>query len=321
MNKEELLSHVGRAFQQRGIRFPAAINFEENQRVLTLSMKKDSVTENMQTDSAAFEGWALCLKAIPSLNIERVCLAWEKPDDFDDLKGRHYQRFLYRVDRFRRIFGGECGWFCIHSGCEPHLAALEIKDGQLYCLNYGKTSRAPRPNSGPHNEENELEHAILAQQTPLSGLSTLCPVKLQRQLPVGLFRENVCEANAIFPDKHSAVDLWGVAGNDLYLLELKAKGNCKVGALSELFFYAMVLRDEQLKMFARGDDSEASKQIEGTNHIKAFLLAPGRHPLVTPGTFNLINETTKKLGIEFGHIAFKYKREHGLTFQSFTREC
>jgi hypothetical protein len=309
MNKEELLRCVREKSRKPSIKFPSEIDFQENNHVITLTMR-DGVVKNMQDDSAAFEGWALCLKACLDAESMKCCLKWEKPPD---PKGLHYQRFLYRVDKFNSIFGGSDGWFFIDDESEKLLVDLKIKKGEKYFLNFPSTPDEERINYETQNEESRLENEIRIQQDNLNDLKKYCPVKLQRQLPVGLFHDEVRENNAIFPGKHSAIDLWGTSGNDLYILELKAKGNCKVGVLSELFFYTMVLQDEQAERFFR-------KSGERKSICKTNILAPELHPFITQKVFGLLNEKLRNLIVEFGWIQFSYEEtEHKLKFNSFNR--
>jgi hypothetical protein len=96
------------------------------------------------------------------------------------------------------------------------------------------------------------------------------------------------------------VDIWGVtSAKELVLFELKAPGNEKVGSISELFFYAMVLADEQKGVFFRtGREGEA---IRTTAVLKAMILAPKLHPLITRAVFDLLNAPFKG-SIEFGYV-------------------
>ena len=63
-------------------------------------------------------------------------------------------------------------------------------------------------------------------------------------MPVGVFEGHPSRAGAIFTGGKSAIDLIGLGrAGAIWLLELKTSRNIKVGALSELFFYSMVLHD------------------------------------------------------------------------------
>jgi hypothetical protein len=322
MNKNELLRRVVETSDQSchksHIKFPCGIDLQENNCVITLTMQ-DGMTKNMQEDSAAFEGWALCLKACLDKEARKyyMKLKWKKPDK---LKNPHYQRFLYRVDRFNSIFGGGDGWFSIDDENKEFKADLQIADNNAYYLNSPSTTDEKRRNDETKNIESRLENEILHQQDNLNDLKEYCPATLHRQLPVGLFRDELKEPNAIFPSKHSAIDLWGTNGADLYVLELKAKGNCKVGVLSELFFYAMVLRDEQEGIFSREPKFDEIKSIRNTKQIKAFILAPGLHPFITKEVFVLLNEKSRNQKMDFGYINFDYdETESKLKFNFFNR--
>jgi len=301
MNKNELLQCVIKTSSQSRIKFPEGIDLQENNHVITLTMQ-DGIAKNMQNDSAAFEGWALCLKAC--LDIEKCYLKWTSIEP-EDPKYPHYQRFLYRVDKFKKIFGDNNGWFSIDDESKGLLADLRIKDNITYYLNCPSTSGKERWNNETKNIESRLENEILRQQVNLEILKKYCPATLKRQLPTGLFHTKVNKNNAIFPSKHSAIDLWGVNGEELYILELKASGNCKVGILSELFFYTMVMQDEQTGRFIRACDK--GKSIKNTKQIKAFILAPELHPFITQKVFDLLNEKLRNQKMEFGHIKFCYE--------------
>lgn len=104
---------------------------------------------------------------------------------------------------------------------------------------------------------------------------------------MGLFRDRVAEGeNRIFTGNKSAVDLIGIRNTELVLVELKKRGNCKVGAISELLFYSSLMRDALKKLF-RFEDRPPRRNCEvtrtdimGCTSISAVLLAPDFHPLI-----------------------------------------
>ena len=88
------------------------LNIEEQEGVCNGEKVIENATcKNMQSDNAAFEGWAICLKAWLPEKIETVELKWDVPHDIDekDNKWCHYRRFLYRVLRFSEQYD----WFII----------------------------------------------------------------------------------------------------------------------------------------------------------------------------------------------------------------
>src|SRR4051812_22043093 len=68
----------------------------------TLFMKERAVQANMQTDGAAFEGWAVVLMAW--CGVQQIAVNWDEPVD---IRNPHYQRFLYRLEKFQELFGPE----------------------------------------------------------------------------------------------------------------------------------------------------------------------------------------------------------------------
>jgi hypothetical protein len=122
---------------------------------------------------------------------------------------------------------------------------------------------------------------------------------LRRQLPVGVFRKSVNRENAIFTHGKSAVDIWGISANDLVIFELKAPGNEKIGVISELFFYAMVMKDEQEGKFVR--DHSWGTDIQSTTTLKAMVLAENLHPFIGRRVFEILTNPFKGR-IQFGYI-------------------
>ena len=61
MNKEEILKKLQE--KNKNIRLPSEMDFTIQDNVLTIGMTEKGLISNMQTDAAAFEGWAICLKA------------------------------------------------------------------------------------------------------------------------------------------------------------------------------------------------------------------------------------------------------------------
>ncbi len=291
MNKHAILREIKDRSDKTSLKLPRDIQLEEANGVTTLSLSAKSVIKNMQDNAAAFEGWILCLKAV--VPAWTFCLHWEKPENTHN---RHYQRFLYRVSKFNDIFGGETGWFTI--GDESFLQDLRIEgDSRRYQLN--SPTPGERTNDSKDSAENRLENEIVKTQP--QSLKALFDIdELKRQLPMGIFEGEVCEKNAIVPHGKSAADIWGAsADGSLILFELKAENNNQVGAISELFFYAMVLEDEQQGTFFRKDMKD--EVIRNTKSLKAMVLAPKIHPLITKNVFQLLNENVKD--IEFGYVS------------------
>jgi hypothetical protein len=294
-NKESVLKKLKSVTNIKSLKLPANINFEEAEGVVSiiLDAKEDKtpqgVVANMQQDASAFEGWVICMKAaVPEWTFQ---LDWTVPKN---KANGHYQRFLYRVSNFQKYYGD---WFSIADGRKIDLEALQIRENEKYALN-APTNSDNRINNADHSPENFIENTIIKNQPcELRGMFNIAT--LRRQLPVGVFRKSVNRENAIFTHGKSAVDIWGISANDLVIFELKAPGNEKIGVISELFFYAMVMKDEQEGKFVR--DHSWGTDIQSTTTLKAMVLAENLHPFIGRRVFEILTNPFKGR-IQFGYI-------------------
>ena len=281
------------------IKLPGSIGFHLDNGTVRLHMTDKCVSANMQDNSSSFEGWALSFKRWLTA-VEKVELSW---DGTDSILDPHYQRFLYRVQQFRLLFSD---WFSItHSQNEEALGQLRTETGLPLVVTSPKKVRetALRDQcdsmSGVIANEHKLECYIKDHPTPLARLLGL--ESIDRQFPVGLFEGHVKKQNEIFPRGHSAIDLWGLRDNELFLFELKAKGNTRVGILSELFFYSYIMEGVQTRRYALQDDNDV---VGATNVVHSYILAPQWHPLIDAGMLTIANTAFKRAGrkIRFGMI-------------------
>lgn len=113
---------------------------------------------------------------------------------------------------------------------------------------------------------------------------------VDRQFPVGLYRTYNLK-QPIFTAGTSAIDIVGVKGDEFTLIELKAGNNIAVGAVSELLFYASVIRDaasiskERPPVFQFGRGSAGRSKVKPDDvqksaRVRAVLLAEQFHPLL-----------------------------------------
>jgi hypothetical protein len=136
--------------------------------------------------------------------------------------------------------------------------------------------------------------------------------KLDRQLPVGVFKDRVSRdpGHRVFTGGHSTIDIWGVdkMAKRLFLFELKKDGNEKLGILSELFFYAYVMADVQAGRFTF---QKPNTDIAQTESIEAFILAPLWHPLIDDKLLAMVNQAFSRnsLRIRFGAVKIERKPE------------
>ena len=281
----------------RSIRLPNAtdIQFVQAERGLSVCMSSRAVCANMQTNSAAFEGWCLVLRLwLPE--IETITLSWTPPQCYqDDPSARHYARFLFRVQRFQEMFPD---WFSV--GTPHHFDACEIRAGQPLFLNVAgsKVSESPRS-----SREAQLEAALVDHLEPemrrIFDLDTL-----DRQFPVGLYRkETPRKTDAVFTGGTSAIDLIGIGGGTVSVFELKAGPNIMVGALGELIFYARVVqaavgpqaRFEFAKSKAGSRGKIGSHDVKRATAVQAVLLTEQTHPLLEhPNLIPTLNRATAK---------------------------
>jgi hypothetical protein len=281
-------------------KFPASTEIEigGTREQATITMKEKGLSANMQTDAAAFEAWALALLFPCTVPTVQIGL-----DPGAGTKERHYERFLYRLQRFYNLFSDRVT--VNFSAGVPK--ALDPKIERF--LNQPNSRRNP-----PQSESRErmLAASATASESVLEKALEVSVAfrkrfqleKVMRQWPVGLFDGCVEDGQQIFTGGKSAVDLIGIRGDTLVLFELKKEDNRKAGAISELLFYAGVMRDaigdrpifkfrskcaEKNCDIGPGDITRCSK-------IDGVLLAPGFHPLISEARlFEELNTAMKGL--------------------------
>jgi hypothetical protein len=267
-----------------------------------LTMSARCAAANMQTDAAAFETWALATKVADARS---VTLRLEGEVSLGD----HVRRLHYRAARFAEIFGS---WFRVETPMLSPLPARPDGAGVQFFLNAeDKTRRATERGPSQREEldmtapESQIEVAF-AHTDPFSvelkGFFHL--ESIGRQLPVGVFSGHIAEATKIFSGKKSAIDLWGLDGKRLVLFELKNGRNKKLGALTEIFFYSMVMRDVQRGILAfdpkKAKSGKSYLAISATRSIDAFILAPVFHPLIegsNAAILDVLNDGLRSAGV------------------------
>ncbi len=292
------------------IKLPSHIGFHEvGDGTVRLNLGERCVLANMQEDKSSFEGWALALKRWVPERVKRIEIAWESTADSNDA---HYQRFLFRLARFAELFD----WFGVansESACE----LAKLRTGKNDIRYFITTAKKPRPvdanKAHPREALYEDEHLLECEinKSPAALKTLLSIEEMDRQFPVGVFENEVKRgANEIFPRGHSAIDLLGINGNDIFVFELKALGNVKVGILSELFFYSCIVEGIQTGQYALQEGKNDFK-IEGSDIIgrkdgiiRALMLTPDWHPLVDEELIGMVNRRFRELNrrIRFGIV-------------------
>jgi hypothetical protein len=281
-------------------RFPASSEIEVGgtREQATITMKEKGLNENMQSDAAAFEAWALAL--LIHCGVKSVQIGVDPGVGL----GRHYERFLYRLKRFSELFPDRV----IAKWPDTPSRALNSQSGRF--LNQPNSRNKP-----PEADSKERMKAASGDAPTESGLELALEIsgafrsrfqleKVMRQWPVGLFDGKVARRHEIFTGGKSAIDLIGIRNDTLVLFELKKPGNRKVGAVSELLFYANVMRDTIgasaiFKFEPEGAMENCAigpEDIIRCSKICAVSLAPAFHPLISePRMFAELNAAMKRL--------------------------
>jgi hypothetical protein len=106
MSKDELLQLLKEQTSIKNLKFPEDIDISLQDDRLTITMTPKGLTSNMQDNSAAFEGWAMAIKATLDKPDIPIHIVWAC-DDTSIRTKPHYIRFLYRVIRFQENYGND----------------------------------------------------------------------------------------------------------------------------------------------------------------------------------------------------------------------
>lgn len=264
---------------------------------------------NMQCDEACFEGWIVAF--IHHLNIQNIVLDWNSDDKVE--KDGHYNRFLFRVYKFQKMFKEN---FDIEGSKKE-----EVKNFIEY-LKEGKNllnepTKEATNNDIDKNMERIIEGKFINEYKQLLMKKSNCG-EIYSQLPVGVFKEKISKDKSIFTGGSSAIDLWGVSEDrkDLSVFELKYD-NTKMGIVSELLFYMYVLDElcvtknglfnylNTIKSFRGVENFKNNKKYDS---LKGYFLTDRLHPIITKGYINELNKGLKILGkLEIEDIYYKYE--------------
>jgi hypothetical protein len=204
-------------------------------------------------------------------------------DSGEPANARHVARLKYRLSRFRELFPIELG-----GGLSD--TPLDEFRGRLF-LNQPLSTKSYLPTYEPDRRagtELDLELKLLGSPSLRRAFSRAGHegMRVMRRWPVGVFHDKVARKNHVFTGGSSAIDLIAVDGDTLLLFELKKKGNAKVGALSEAFFYACVMRDALREIF-RFEETPilpglalSREHVKRCTRIRIVLLAPRFHVLI-----------------------------------------
>lgn len=264
--------------RQKDGRWPMRVCGDGN--IARIELSSDAVVRNMQTSAAAFEGWSLALHRWCDAKVQ---LHWEPPHITASATDEaHYQRFLYRVDRFASLFGGD--WFEV-GNLDLLGRSRVIGAASPLFLNAPGNKQSSQPKD---KREALLEDRLLRDTAFDQHFGFTAAGEKNRQVPVGLFstpkptRSPEC---MIFPGGSAAIDLVCLDASRLWVFELKAGANIPVGTLSELLFYVSVMRDLLLQRFRieqpigeRG--GLRPNKLIGVKELIGVMLGHGLAPLI-----------------------------------------
>ena len=303
------------------------IHYNDSEHILTMMLLPKAVGlvkgdyVNMQDNAAAFEAWCFIIKAYTNIKNLKIKL------DIDGVvndkyvgeipSNGHLGRFLYRILKFKEQYE----WFLLSDVLEA------MRKNFADFLSSGEFV-----NNEPSQEAEDDEDALGTEgyiekrfcDDDSRGKKILGfkgkNVVMNRQLPVGLFKDKKSDATAVFTGKKSAIDFWLLYNNELNIYELKAK-NKMVGILTEIFFYSNYVRDvywhkklQKESCNVRLESPETTNRdydklcsiSNGISKITGWLLADEFHPLITEDVINIMNDN----GIE-NELQYN-KKQYGL---------
>ncbi len=308
--------------KEKSVKLPEHIDFVYDTKI-KITLPAESAAINMQTDDGAFEGWVLSIYTMLLRAEVKKEIYLDIKDGFEE-KGKkskgHYNRFLYRLRKFKEQFS--------FVELSDKLSALVGKyyyplDEEEYCFfdNSQLVINKPEKEAGCNDKPEIIVEksfkdnpkVIIEKTLNLSGVSLVDEV--YRQLPVGIFKEEVSRDTAVFTGGASAIDLWSISKDksNLCIYELKVKENTKVGIISELFFYANLMYDVYgpNQCFSKSD--KGSNMHRGYNNLAnleqpikkvyAYFLIEELHPLINNDVIKLLSNSN----IEYDVMNYKYE--------------
>lgn len=284
MEQNEIRDRIIKVFRQRVPRAklpdPEQLRVEQGnwRDCVRLCLTAEAVEKNMQSNSAAFEGWALLIHVYCKFHVE-LDLDLEHAPSEQPARG-HYQRFLYRALKFSQQYSG---WVSLSERLAPR-----VEQFRQY-LYHGESPAHPNPTfynglpSKPAKDGTSLEtcveglfagecRSVLTELTFQQAGISLIPDCVHRQLPVGLYETEKSEQNSVFTYGKSAVDLWALTTDGVVIYELKTR-NPMVGLLTELMFYANYMYDLYIarnRMQPTPPEAPKEKQIADAGVLRGY---------------------------------------------------
>lgn len=287
MKKQEIFNRLGTR-----ITSPGRMDFILTKRVLFIALKAKDICENMQTNNSAFESWMLCIKTQLDKEIDRVMLNWESCET----KEGHYNRFMYRVMKSCDYFE----WFSVDKSKEKELAAFKILfETSHFILNYPESNAKE---TVVDKSEAYFERKLLDSGSLYKNVEFDCK---DQQLPVGVFIEKKSKDSAFLTRGHSAIDLWGIKGDEFWIFELKYK-NKMVGLVTELLFY-MWLCEDMVKHKFRYDINGKVPSIRSFDKLYVFIKGDKARKIIGVMLYDEVHPLIDENLIDFLNLQFRNK--------------
>ena len=310
MEQTLILQQIHKITGKESIKLPSQITFSINKKTLSMYVNGNGVRDNMQTAGSAFEGWAICLRAILPKEIEKLELGWEKPKysankEERNRQEKHYNRFVMRASLFENVFD----WVSIKPENKEEVKKVDNVLPELF-INYPKSdskkevTKSEKVNKG----EAKLERQLVEKMSKTIAVS-------DHQLPVGLFRNEVKKENTFTPRGASQIDIWQLNEGCLRIFELKDADNDQVGIISELMFYANTMRllvegvikypdslNCEKKYYRHIQELHEAIKNHTVKNIEAIFLNYTFHPLIDyclNDVMEIINSGMRKVNISF----------------------
>jgi hypothetical protein len=323
IHKTEIIKKLKKYSNVSGVSLPRDIDFSVKNRVLRVIIKNPA--QDLQTDSAAFEGWILVLKCWLSDKIDYVELDFEARNDllygYGSSEACHYNRFLYRLYNMTRIFPT---WFYINENKKNIIFDFVhwLKSNTLV-LNHSLREREDIIETTKMERQIESWFVFNEGRDLLSNRWNIDKDKLFNQLPMGVFINSIAKENAVFSRGSSAIDIWGIDMDrqTLHMIELKCGDNKGIGVIGETLFYTAILYDicianDTLFSFGKyGTAPDTSDAVAIKNSGKKFsklmahILAEKYHPLFSDSVAELISDGLKNLNIGFDRALYDYEKK------------
>ena len=274
--------------------------YEKQTKNLVITLLKKGLTANMQDNGSAFESWAIILKFYLNDAIDTVTIDWQELPH-DDKNNLHFNRFVYRLSKFIQTYE-----WAYSAKPVPEIPSV------LVC-NYPNGVAAE---AGDHDKRSEgwIECKYVEKYS--------CNYDaMNHQLPVGIFYDKVSRDTHYTTGQKSAIDIWAIKNNELYIFELKKADNKVLGVISELMFYTNILHDIMSHRIQYQSDAKLKNTVKNNyrafgelyrsyisgiiQNINAIILADKTHHLISPSLLDFINDSAR---LKYCRINYSMKK-------------